>query len=54
METVALFYIILGLTIIGVAHIGKYGDTYVERVPVVLRMNSLKRWINKIINQVKI
>lgn len=51
METVALFYIILGLTIIGIAHIGRYGNTYIERVPVVLRMSALKRWINKALNK---
>lgn len=54
MEKLALFYIILGLTIIGSAHIGKYGTSYLERVPVVLRMSPLKRWISKILNQVKI
>jgi hypothetical protein len=53
METVAFFYILLGLIIIGAAHIGKYGSTYIERVPVVLRMSSLKRWITNILNQSK-
>lgn len=51
METLALFYLFLGLTIISVAHIGKYGNTYIERVPVILRMSTLKRWVKRILNQ---
>ena len=54
MEIVAFLYIILGLTVISVAHISKYGNKYVERVPVILRMNSIKRWIQGVLDQEKI
>lgn len=54
MELVALAYILLGITVCSVAHLSVYGDTYQERVPVIFRLSSLKRWIKSVINKVNI
>ncbi|SNT17049.1 hypothetical protein SAMN05421640_2634 [Ekhidna lutea] len=54
MELIALAYIILGITVCTIAHLSAYGETYAERVPVIFRLNSLKRWLKSILNLVKI
>lgn len=54
MELVAIAYILLGITVCSIAHLSTYGDEYEEKIPVIFRMEKLKRWIKSIVNQVKI
>ncbi|WP_370089956.1 hypothetical protein [Ekhidna sp.] len=54
MELIAIAYILLGITVCSIAHLSSYGDTYKERVPVIFRLSSLKRWIKSVINKVNI
>lgn len=53
-EIIGLIYILIGIAVLSMAHIRSYGDTYEERVPVIFRLATLKRWIQSLIEQVKI
>ncbi|MEP1035249.1 hypothetical protein [Ekhidna sp.] len=53
-EIVGLIYILMGIAVCCMAHIKSYGDAYEEHVPVIFRLTILKRWIQSLIEQVKI
>ncbi len=45
METLAIIYILAGSTTIGIMHLRKYREEYREKLPVIFRLHSLKRWL---------
>lgn len=45
MEALAIIYILIGSATIGIMHYKRFGEEYKEKLPVIFRMDSLRRWL---------